>query len=140
GIDWIGKAMRLNPHHPERFWSHLGKAYFNARRYPEAIEAFMHLSVMDAAQHAFAAAAYIWLGDDTAAAAHAGRIVEIDPDFSPQTLQATLHYLDPDDQAHLLDGIAKARTMAKGDGPALHKDKAAGVARPAPQEKRPRAS
>jgi hypothetical protein len=28
GIDWIRKAMRLNPHHPERFWSHLGRAYF----------------------------------------------------------------------------------------------------------------
>ena len=24
GIEWIRKAMRLNPFHPERFWSHLG--------------------------------------------------------------------------------------------------------------------
>ena len=29
GAEWIRKAMRLNPHHPERFWSHLGKAHFN---------------------------------------------------------------------------------------------------------------
>ncbi|MEQ8295543.1 MAG: adenylate/guanylate cyclase domain-containing protein [Nitratireductor sp.] len=144
GIDWIGKAMRLNPHHPERFWSHLGKAYFNARRYPEAIEAFMHLSVMDATQHAFAAAAYTWLGDDTAAAAHAGRIAEIDPDFSPETLQATLHYLDPDDQAHLLNGIQKARTLVAGDGTADRQAARTGkptvVTRPTPLEKRPRAS
>ncbi|MBT3533934.1 MAG: adenylate/guanylate cyclase domain-containing protein, partial [Rhodospirillaceae bacterium] len=28
GVDWILKAMRLNPYHPERFWSHLGRAYF----------------------------------------------------------------------------------------------------------------
>src|SRR5262249_22101845 len=27
GIDWIRKAMRLNPYHPERFWSHLDRAY-----------------------------------------------------------------------------------------------------------------
>ena len=26
GIDWIRKAMRLNPYHPERFWNHLGRA------------------------------------------------------------------------------------------------------------------
>ena len=26
GIEWIRKAMRLNPYHPERFWSHLGRA------------------------------------------------------------------------------------------------------------------
>ena len=33
GIDWIRKAMRLNPYHPERYWNHLGRAYFVARRY-----------------------------------------------------------------------------------------------------------
>ena len=26
GIEWIQKAMRLNPYHPERFWNHLGRA------------------------------------------------------------------------------------------------------------------
>ena len=40
GIEWIQKAMRLNPYHPERFWNHLGRAYFVARRYAEAAEAF----------------------------------------------------------------------------------------------------
>src|SRR5262245_3717178 len=33
GVEWIRKAMRLNPHHPERFWNHLGRAYFVARKY-----------------------------------------------------------------------------------------------------------
>ena len=28
GVEWIRKAMRLNPHHPERFWNHLGRALF----------------------------------------------------------------------------------------------------------------
>ena len=31
GIEWIRKAMRLNPYHPERFWSHLGRAQFTAQ-------------------------------------------------------------------------------------------------------------
>ena len=35
GLEWIRKAMRLNPHHPERFWNHLGRAFFVARRYSE---------------------------------------------------------------------------------------------------------
>ncbi|MFQ5565370.1 MAG: adenylate/guanylate cyclase domain-containing protein [Paracoccaceae bacterium] len=47
GVEWIHKAMKLNPHFPERFWSHLGKAHFAARQYAEAIEAFMHLSATD---------------------------------------------------------------------------------------------
>ncbi len=48
GIEWIKKAMRLNPYHPERFWSHLGRAYFVARRYGEAVEAFMRITRPDA--------------------------------------------------------------------------------------------
>ena len=44
GIEWIRKAMRLNPHHPERFWNHLGRANFVARRYAEAVEAFSRIT------------------------------------------------------------------------------------------------
>ncbi|MGA7597109.1 MAG: adenylate/guanylate cyclase domain-containing protein, partial [Pseudolabrys sp.] len=44
GIEWIQKAMRLNPYHPERFWSHLGRAYFVARRYSEAVKAFQRIN------------------------------------------------------------------------------------------------
>ncbi|MGO4843057.1 adenylate/guanylate cyclase domain-containing protein, partial [Rhizobiaceae sp. 2RAB30] len=91
GIEWIRKAMRLNPHHPERFWSHLGKAHFAARQYGDAIEAFMHLSAMDSVQHAFIAAAYAWLGDGTAAAAHLDLIKGQDPDFGLEQVLATLH-------------------------------------------------
>ena len=48
GIEWIKKAMRLNPYHPERFWSHLGRAYFVARRYAEALEALKRVRTPDA--------------------------------------------------------------------------------------------
>ncbi len=108
GVDWIRKAMRLNPHHPARFWSHLGKAYFTAREYGEAIEAFMHLSTMDVVQHAFVAAAYGWLGDETAAAAHVTRIRERDPDLDLASVFATLHYENESDLEHLREGLAKA--------------------------------
>jgi adenylate cyclase len=112
GIEWIRKAMRLNPHHPERFFSHLGKAYFAARRYGEAIEAFMHLSSLDAGQQAFVAAACALMGDRTAAAAHAARIARIDPAFTPAAFKATLHYARQSDFDHVLDGLAKAQAAA----------------------------
>ena len=31
GIEWIKKAMRLNPYHPERFWNHLGAGLLRRR-------------------------------------------------------------------------------------------------------------
>ncbi|RUU30008.1 adenylate/guanylate cyclase domain-containing protein [Mesorhizobium sp. M6A.T.Ce.TU.002.03.1.1] len=110
GIEWIRKAMQLNPHHPERFWSHLGKAHFAARQYGEAIEAFMHLSTMDSVQHAFAAACYGWLGDEIAAAAHLGKIRTLDPQFDLDSFIATLHYAQEADAQHVREGLLKAGT------------------------------
>ena len=114
GVEWIRKAMRLNPHHPARFWSHLGKAYFVGRQYVQAIEAFMHLSTMDAQQHAFLAASYGWLGDQTAAAAHVARIRQLDPAFDLEKLLATMHYTDGADWRTSGTG-EKGRVVIKGD-------------------------
>ncbi|WEX91124.1 adenylate/guanylate cyclase domain-containing protein [Sinorhizobium garamanticum] len=108
GGEWIRKAMRLNPHHPERFWSHLGKAHFTARQYAEAIEAFMHLSVMDHVQHAFVAACYGWLGDNTAASAHMNKVRALAPDFGIESFLATLHYAQESDTQHIREGLVKA--------------------------------
>lgn len=108
GIEWIRKAMQLNPHHPERFWSHLGKAHFAARQYGEAIEAFMHLSTMDSVQHAFTAACYGWLGDEIAAAAHLGKIRTLDPQFDLDSFIDTLHYAQESEVQHVREGLLKA--------------------------------
>jgi len=108
GVDWIRKAMKLNPHHPARFWSHLGKAHFVGKQYGQAIEAFMHLSTMDVQQHAFVAACYGWLGDRTAAAAHVARIRELDPALDLPNFLATMHYAHKQDLEHLREGLEKA--------------------------------
>jgi adenylate cyclase len=114
GVEWIQKAMKLNPHHPARFWSHLGKARFAARQYAEAIEDFMHLPAMDAPQHAFVAAAYGWLGDRTAAQAHAARIRALNPEFDLAGFLGTMHYARESDLAHLREGLEKAGVTAGG--------------------------
>ncbi|WP_151613393.1 adenylate/guanylate cyclase domain-containing protein [Sinorhizobium alkalisoli] len=114
GIEWIRKAMRLNPHHPERFWSHLGKAHFAARQYGEAVEAFMHLSAMDHLQHAFLAACYGWLGDDIAAQAHLEKVTALAPEFEIDSFLSTLHYAQESDFEHLREGLVKAARGRSG--------------------------
>ena len=108
GIEWIRKAMRLNPHHPERFWSHLGRAQFTARRYPEALEAYMHLSRTDHTHHAFLAACHALMGDRVAAEAHVARIRALAPGFELETFLGTTHYARDEDLAHLRDGLIRA--------------------------------
>ena len=108
GIEWIRKAMQLNPHHPARFWSHLGKAYFVGRQYAQAIESFMRLSTLDTQQHAFVAASYGLLGDRTAAAAHVTRVRQLDPELDLQKLLAAMHYANEADLTHLREGLTSA--------------------------------
>src|SRR5262249_31983125 len=108
GVEWVRKAMKLNPHHPARFWSHLGKAYFVGRQYGQAVEAFMHMAGFDVQQHAFLAACYGWLGDMTAAAAHVCRIGELDRQLDRQKFLATMHFARNEDLQHLADGLEKA--------------------------------
>ena len=68
GIEWIRKAMRLNPYHPERFWSHLGRAQFTAQAYADALQSFSRITEPDQTHHAFMAAASAQMGNTTAAA------------------------------------------------------------------------
>ncbi len=108
GIDWIRKAMRLNPHHPERFWNHLGRAYFVARKYPEAVEAFRHISTPDKFHHAFLAAALAMAGDPAAAEQHRKQVLALDQTFTIEGYLATLHYKRPEDAAHHREALLRA--------------------------------
>jgi adenylate cyclase len=92
GIDWIKKAMRLNPYHPERFWSHLGRACYCAEKYAEAAGAFSRITRPDHTHHAFLAATFAQMGNAVAAAAHAAEVLKREPKFSVAVYLTAQHY------------------------------------------------
>jgi adenylate cyclase len=108
GIEWIRRAMRLNPYHPERFWSHLGRAYYSARRYPETVEAFSRISRPDHTHHAFLAAALVQMGDRIAAGAHRDETLRRQPGFRAGAYLDTLHYKLERDREHCCEGLISA--------------------------------
>jgi adenylate cyclase len=108
GIEWIKKAMRLNPYHPERFWAHLGRAYFVARRYAEAVAAFEHISEPDHLHHAFLAACRGAQGETETAVGHVGEVLRRDPNFASEAYLRTLHYKRAEDREHHRQALAKA--------------------------------
>jgi adenylate cyclase len=112
GIEWIQKAMRLNPYHPERFWSHLGRAYFVARRYGEAVKAFQHISRADHSHWAFIAACHAQLGDTPAAKGAAQEVLQREPSFSIERFIATQHYKHESDREHHRAALVKAQLPA----------------------------
>ncbi len=108
GIEWIKRAMRLNPYHPERFWGHLGRAFYVSRRYAEAVDAFKRIVRPDPGQLAFFAASYAQAGDLAAARSLADEVVRREPEFSVERYLATLHYKQDVDRAHHREGLLKA--------------------------------
>ena len=109
GIEWIQKAMRLNPYHPERFWNHLGRAYFVARRYSEAVKAFQRINRADHSHLSFLAACYAQLGDAVAAKGAADEVLKRAQDFSIERFIATQHYKHENDRDHHRAALVKAQ-------------------------------
>ena len=109
GVPWIQKAMKLNPFHPPRFWNHLGRAWFVARRYAEAIEAFQRITAPDQFHHAFLAACHAQLGNLQLASQHAQAVLALNPEFTwRRTLMPTLHYKHERDLEHHQESVLKA--------------------------------
>ncbi|MFP6745396.1 MAG: adenylate/guanylate cyclase domain-containing protein [Alphaproteobacteria bacterium] len=108
GIEWIEKAMRLNPYHPERFWGHLGRAHYMARHYAEAIDAYKHIAAPDHTVNAFLAAACAQIDDDAAARSRADAVLKHEPNFAVDGYLETLHYNRGSDREHHREGLLKA--------------------------------
>ena len=109
GIEWIRKAMRLNPYHPERFWFHLSRAQFVVRRYAEAIESLRHITAPDTLHHALIAACHAQLGNTSGAAAHTAEVLKRVPGFTiREHCLPILHYRRESDLAHHRESLLKA--------------------------------
>ena len=83
GIEWIRRAMRLNPYHPERFWSHLGRAQYSAR----AMATRSHPQQADGTRSdpsRLSCRVIGPIGNRTAASAHTHEVLQRQPDFTVQ--------------------------------------------------------
>ena len=101
--------MRLNPYHPQRYWSHLGRAQYTARLYADAIQSFSKLTAPDHTHLAFLAASLAQLGNSTPAAAHAREVIQREPAFTAEGFLGILHYQQHSD---LRERACKSRPTA----------------------------
>ena len=107
GVEWIGKAMQLDPHDADA-WAHLlGRALFGARQYGDAISAFKRIPVPRYSHHAFMAVCHAYLGDDGQAEVERAEILRLKQDFSSGEFCKTLFYKDDVDRQHVRQGLIK---------------------------------
>ena len=107
-IEWVQKAMQLDPLGASGFAHLLGRALRADRRYEDAIAAYKEVRTMRYQHHTEMAACYAASGIDHEAAKQKAETLRLNPDFSTETYIASLPYKNAADREHLRDSLRKA--------------------------------
>ncbi len=108
GVEWIEKAMRIDPFGAPGRAHLLGRAFYTARCYAEAIDAFRKIVSPSYMHLAEAAACHARIGDQVCATELAAATLRLNPDFAVDEYMRTRTYQDPADAAHLAEGLRAA--------------------------------
>ena len=107
GMEWVRKAMRLDPYDADA-WAHLlGRALFGARQYREAISEFKRVPLPRYSNHAFMAVCHTYLGDDEKAEVERAETLCLKQDFSSGDFCKALFYKDNTDRQYVRQGLIK---------------------------------
>jgi adenylate cyclase len=106
--DWINKSMQLNPYHPPRYWTHLGRALFHLERFEEALGALEHVARPRMDDLAYRVAASARCGDALALQRHLAALREANPALEPTAFTTSLPYEREQDRQTVLDTLLAA--------------------------------
>lgn len=106
-IEQIKAAMVRHPSFPYWYWWNLGRAYYMAGQYRQAIEAIGRINAPPNDVRLITAASQAQLGNLAEARSIMGAFSKIDPDWSVQK-SAGYYYKRASDREHWLDGLRKA--------------------------------
>jgi TolB-like protein/Tfp pilus assembly protein PilF len=116
GIRWFELARRIDPYFDATwYWNLLGAAYFNARRYDDAIRALEHTANAAVWVRAYAAASCALAGRIDCARGIAASLAGAAPRFYPEAILRKEPYRRPGDLEHLAEGFKKAGLLTKAE-------------------------
>jgi TolB-like protein/Tfp pilus assembly protein PilF len=114
GIQWFELARRIDPYFDASwYWNLLGAAYFNARRYDDAIKALEHVANAATWVKAYAAASCAMAGRTDCARRIAKSLASEAPHFSAEAILRKEPYRNPADLQHLAEGFQKAGLLTE---------------------------
>ena len=102
---WVEKSMRLNPYHPQRYWSHLAKPLFHLDRFDAALDALEHIQRLRVDDHVYRVAANVRLGNTDATENNIKELREAFPDFEAKSFIASLPYENDHDRRSVLEAL-----------------------------------
>lgn len=106
--EWVRKSMKLNPYHPQRYWTHLVRPLFHLGRYSEALDALENISQLRIDDHTYRVAATARVGETTALKRVCAELLNAYPDFEKVTYVESLSYELDRDRQDILDALQLA--------------------------------
>lgn len=110
-LNYMKKAMRLNPRHSYPYMMIIGEIYFNLHDYKNAILNFnkaIERNPVAREPRLWLASAYTYVGKLEEARWELENIRITDPEISIETIEAVIPLKDPVQLRHLTDGLLKA--------------------------------
>jgi adenylate cyclase len=107
-VEWLKKAIRVDPHGAGGRAHLLGRALYGQHNYADSLETFRKITKPRYDRHAFMAASYGQLGRTDEAKAQAALVLQLKPDFTVGNYVASLPYANQSDRDHLAEGLGKA--------------------------------
>jgi len=108
GIEWIERAMRLDPFGADDLAHLLGRALYGAGRHEEALRAFKRAPQPRFGYYAYMAASSAQLARAEETRALAAEVLKLRPGFSANKFVGSLFYENPADERRLLQGLLDA--------------------------------
>ena len=102
------RAIRLNPHHPEWYWTGLGLALHTARQFSDAIDALLNNTNPSFLDLALLAASHAEIDRLADANAYADKLIELKPAATLGYFENRLPYRRDEDRDRLVSGLRKA--------------------------------
>jgi adenylate cyclase len=108
GEGWVRKSMRLNPYHPQRYWTHLARALFHLHRLEEALGVFDQIGRPRVDDLAYSLAASVHSEDPARIKRGVEALHLAFPDFEPNSFVDGLPYEHAQDRELILGALEAA--------------------------------
>jgi TolB-like protein len=106
--EWVRQSLRLNPYHPQRYWTHLGRALLHLERFDEALSLFDKIGRPRIDDLAYSVVASVRLGEPSNIERTTNALLMAFPDFDIASFVDGLAYERVQDRKLILDALASA--------------------------------
>jgi adenylate cyclase len=106
--EWVRKSLRLNPYHPQRYWTHLARALIHQTRFDEALEVLAQIGRPRIDDLVYAITASVEAGQQAAAARNIDALRVASPDFDAGAFMESQPYLRTADREQIRGALSVA--------------------------------